>query len=185
MKSLDDTSAMCQLFSTIWTKEPMPKIIDRDKYMEDLAARAAGLFSTHGYAGVGMRGVAEHLGMSKSALYHYFPSKEALFLACTKSTMGRMSGTTFDETTSEDAQLQLLVSSMRAEFGAEMALVFDYLRGKSPAQIASDEAMQLSLSAYLKTVEGIVGPERAAKALSDILGRLLLDYLSGQTLNYS
>lgn len=162
----------------------MPKIIDREKYMNDLATRAAGFFSKHGYAGVGMRGVADHLGMSKSALYHYFPTKEALFLACTKSTMSRMSGTTFDAATSEDVQLQMLVSSMRADFGAEMALVFDYLRGKSPEQIASDEAMQLSLSAYLKTVELIVGPERAAKTLSDIMGGLLLDYLSGETLNH-
>ncbi|WIY23734.1 helix-turn-helix domain-containing protein [Parasedimentitalea psychrophila] len=28
-----------------------------------------------------MRGLAEHLGDSKSALYHYFPTKGALFLA--------------------------------------------------------------------------------------------------------
>ena len=34
-----------------------------------------------------MRGVAQHLGVSKSALYHYFPTKEALFLACTQQVM--------------------------------------------------------------------------------------------------
>ena len=163
----------------------MPKIVDRSKYKKDLAERAAGFFSKHGYAGVGMRGIAEHLGMSKSALYHYFPTKKSLFLACTEAIMIGNGEITFDDTISEEAQLQALVNSMRGGFGAEMALVFDYLRGKSPAEIAADEAMQISLSANLKAVERIVGPERAVETLSGVLGKLMLDYLSGETLSHS
>lgn len=163
----------------------MPKIVDRDRYKKDLAERAAGLFSKHGYAGVGMRGIAEHLGMSKSALYHYFPTKETLFLASTETVMSRVDEAPLDATMTEEAQLQALVNSMRSEFGAEMALVFDYLRGKNADEIASDEAMQVSLSTYLNVVEQIVGPERAAEALSTIMGKLILDYLSGGALGRS
>jgi AcrR family transcriptional regulator len=163
----------------------MPKIVDRDKYKKDLAERAAGFFSKHGYAGVGMRGIAEHLGMSKSALYHYFPTKESLFLSSTESIMSRVDEAPLDVETTEAAQLQALVGSMQGDFGPEMALVFDYLRGKKPAEIASDEAMQLSISTYLKTVERIVGPERAVETLSVVMGHLMLDYLSGGTLGRS
>jgi AcrR family transcriptional regulator len=163
----------------------MPKIVDREKYKKDLAERAAGFFSKHGYAGVGMRGIAEYLGLSKSALYHYFPTKESLFFACTEIIMSGNGEIVFDDSISEEAKLQALVNSMRSEFGAEMALVFDYLRGKNPAEIASDEAMQISLAAYLKTVERIVGPERAVETLSGVLGKLMLDYLSGETLGHS
>jgi len=163
----------------------MPKIVDRDRYKKDLAERAAGFFSKHGYAGVGMRGIAEHLGMSKSALYHYFPTKETLFLASTKTVMSRVDEAPLDATMTVEEQLQALENSMRSEFGAEMALAFDYLRGKNADEVASDEAMQLSLSTYLNVVEQIVGPERAAEALSTIMGKLILDYLSGGTLGRS
>jgi AcrR family transcriptional regulator len=163
----------------------MPKIIDRDKYKKDLAERAAGFFAKHGYAGVGMRGIAEHLGMSKSALYHYFPTKESLFVASTESIMSRVDYAALDSATTEAPQLKVLVDSMRGDFGPEMALLFDYLRGKSRAEIASDEAMQLALSTYLKAVKRIVGPERAVETLSVVMGHLMMDYLSGGTLGRS
>lgn len=163
----------------------MPKVVDRDKYKKELAERAAGFFSKHGYAGVGMRGIAEHLGMSKSALYHYFPTKKSLFLASTEAVMNHVDKTPLDGTMTEAAQLQALVESMRGEFGTEMALVFDYLRGKTPAEIAADEAMQISCSAYLKAVERIVGPERAVETLAAVMGGLMLDYLSGGALGPS
>ena len=68
----------------------MPKIVDHQAHSQHLAQRAAGYFSDHGYAGTSMRAVAQHLGLSKSALYHYFPSKEDLFLACTKQVMAHL-----------------------------------------------------------------------------------------------
>ncbi|NRB17602.1 MAG: TetR/AcrR family transcriptional regulator [Rhodobacteraceae bacterium] len=163
----------------------MPKIIDRDEYKKELAKRAAGFFSQHGYAGIGMRGIAEHLGVSKSALYHYFPTKEALFLASTEFAMIGVSQINPDPTATEEDQLLALVNSMRRGFGAEMSLVLEYLRGKSSEEIASDEAMQVSLSTYLKTVEGIVGTERAVEALEIVMGKLMLEHLSGGSLGTS
>ena len=65
----------------------MPKIVDHDAYREELVAQAVKYFSDHGYAGASMRKIADHLGVSKSAIYHYFPSKADLFLACTKHMM--------------------------------------------------------------------------------------------------
>lgn len=157
----------------------MPKIIDRDAHKKELAERAAVFFSKHGYAGVGMRGIADHLGVSKSALYHYFPTKEALFLACTETIMGRIGEIDVDDGATEEAKLEALVRSMKSDFGAEMSLVFDYLRGKTAQEIADDKAMQISLSTFLGTVERIVGAERAVETLERVMGRLLVDYMSG------
>jgi hypothetical protein len=68
---------------------------------------------------------------------------------------------------------------MGQDFAAEMALIFDYLRGKSQAEIAQDEAMQLALSAYRGAVAAIVGETRSEQVLAQIMGELMLAYLSG------
>jgi AcrR family transcriptional regulator len=42
---------------------------------------ALDLFTEHGYDGTSLREIAEKLGITKAALYYYFPSKEDIFLA--------------------------------------------------------------------------------------------------------
>ncbi len=79
-----------------------------------------------------------------------------------------------------DVQIAQLTAAMRLGFGAEMALVFDYLRGKTPDDIAADEAMQLAMKTFRDDVAAITGPADAETTLARILGQLLLDYLSGQ-----
>jgi AcrR family transcriptional regulator len=57
----------------------MPKIVDRDLYRQELLEQAFTLFAKRGYAAVTMRDVAKELKVSTGTLYHYFPTKEALF----------------------------------------------------------------------------------------------------------
>jgi AcrR family transcriptional regulator len=52
-----------------------PGLADR---IRDAAAR---LFARRGFHGTGMRLIAEEAGVSIGAVYHYFPSKEEVFLA--------------------------------------------------------------------------------------------------------
>lgn len=40
-----------------------------------IVTTAAQLFAAHGYDGVGMRAIADAVGIRPSSLYHYFPSK--------------------------------------------------------------------------------------------------------------
>lgn len=158
----------------------MPKIVDHDAYKLDLAQRAVSYFSEHGYGGTSMRKVADHLGLSKSALYHYFPTKEDLFLACTKQVMAAFDSDLIDPEASEAENLSRLTAVLRRDFDTEMALIFDYLRGKSADEIAADEAMQIAMQAYRNVITAIVGPERAEETLARLMGELLLDYLSGR-----
>lgn len=158
----------------------MPKIVDHEAHSQDLAQRAAAYFSDHGYAGTSMRKVADYLGVSKSALYHYFPTKEDLFLACTRQVMAAVDADLVDPDASEEENLARLTNVLRKDFATEMALTFDYLRGKSQADIAGDEAMQVALDTYRKTVTSIVGEKRAEETLARLFGILVLDYLSGR-----
>ncbi|SMP08427.1 TetR/AcrR family transcriptional regulator [Shimia sagamensis] len=157
----------------------MPKIVDHDAHRADLALRAASYFSEHGYGGVSMRKVAAHLGVSKSALYHYFPTKEALFLATTKEVMKSVAVPQVGGTT-QAAQIQALTEAMAPTFGSEMALLFDYLRGKSADEIAQDEAMQVSVAAHRAAVAEIVGEEATQETLERMMGRLLIGYFRGE-----
>jgi AcrR family transcriptional regulator len=58
----------------------MPKIVDRDQYRKELLMKSFNLFAQKGYSSLTMRQLAQGLGVSTGTLYHYFPSKEALFV---------------------------------------------------------------------------------------------------------
>lgn len=57
----------------------MPKIVDHDRYRQELLSKSFDLFADKGYGSVTMRQVARTLGVSTGTLYHYFPSKQDLF----------------------------------------------------------------------------------------------------------
>ncbi|MEH1870787.1 TetR/AcrR family transcriptional regulator [Nostoc sp.] len=57
----------------------MPKIVDHEQYRKELLDKCFDLFGQKGYGSITMRQIAEVLGVSTGTLYHYFPSKQALF----------------------------------------------------------------------------------------------------------
>lgn len=57
----------------------MPKIVEHDQYRRALLRRCFDVFAEHGYAKTTMRQLAEALEVSTGTLYHYFPSKQAIF----------------------------------------------------------------------------------------------------------
>jgi AcrR family transcriptional regulator len=57
----------------------MPKIVDSEEYRKKLLHRCFSLFAEQGYANVTTRKISKELGISTGAMYHYFPSKQALF----------------------------------------------------------------------------------------------------------
>jgi AcrR family transcriptional regulator len=56
----------------------MPKIVDRDRYREELLLNSFDLFATSGYANVTMRQIAGELDISTGTLYHYFQNKQTI-----------------------------------------------------------------------------------------------------------
>lgn len=56
----------------------MPKVIDHERYRDELLRRYLDLFARRGYLDVTMRDIARELGVSTGTLYHYFPTKKDL-----------------------------------------------------------------------------------------------------------
>jgi AcrR family transcriptional regulator len=57
----------------------MPKVVDHPAYRKRLLALCFDLFAQRGYSALTMRQIATELDVSTGTLYHYFPTKEALF----------------------------------------------------------------------------------------------------------
>ncbi len=58
----------------------MPKIVDRARYRKELLTKCFDLFAKRGYGSLTMRQIAKEIGVSTGTLYHYFSSKEELFI---------------------------------------------------------------------------------------------------------
>ncbi len=61
--------------------EPSYRRMDVDERRAQLLERGAELFTSHPYEELSMSKIASEVGISKSLLYHYFPSKQAFFEA--------------------------------------------------------------------------------------------------------
>ncbi len=169
----------------------MPKIVDREKYRNDLAVKATKIFREYGYSGLGgMRKIADELGISKTALYHYFPSKEALFAECTKIAVSfeQHNLTVLTETAGTQERVKALIrvfENIEAEFkGGELTLLLDYIRMLTPDQTANDANMQIANQNYLKMTAEYVGHENAEFVLCLMYGVLLKRLLDGQKCSF-
>lgn len=67
----------------------MPKIVDHERYRQELLWKSFDLFAQKGYASITMREIAKEVGVSTGTLYHYFPNKEALFLQLVEEQTGQ------------------------------------------------------------------------------------------------
>jgi AcrR family transcriptional regulator len=62
-------------------RPPAYRRLDVDERRRRLLALGLELFSRHTYAELSMSAIAREAGISKALLYHYFPSKQAFFVA--------------------------------------------------------------------------------------------------------
>jgi AcrR family transcriptional regulator len=84
--------------------EPSPTVGSREKILEVAEA----LFARRGYAGVGLREVAETAGLGKSSLFHHFRSKSELYFAVLGRVLDRIDGRLRSLFTSSLAPLERL-----------------------------------------------------------------------------
>jgi len=162
----------------------MPKVVNREAYRHELTVKAVDIFAEHGFNGLGMRGIAEALGMSKSALYHYFSSKEALFTACTELVLEpqMLYGLEQDSAIPENKAeaLSMLIYALDNRFMGEMTLLLDYIKNKNNQQIASDSLLRLADTKFLNELANIVGESNAQQAYALLYGGLMLRLFNGK-----
>ena len=73
-------------------REPAYKRLSVDERRRQLVDAGAALFAQHAYEDITMRQVAKAAGVSKPLLYHYFPSKIALFKAAVAEKANELTG---------------------------------------------------------------------------------------------
>lgn len=70
--------------------EPKSVAVRPPDSREKILEVAEGLFAYGGYAGVGMRQLASTVGLSKSSLFHHFPTKRELYAAMLDRVLSRI-----------------------------------------------------------------------------------------------
>lgn len=167
----------------------MPKIVDHDKKREEIALKATGIFLEFGYKNLGMRQLCEQLGMSKSAVYHYYKSKDELFKAATEAMVnfdaeilaGRPSATS----ASPEQQAEnfvLIFQQMAPRFFQEMKLVSDYIDVIGQENVATDPCMLLANQKYMTMLENYVSAQHKESLYTLMLGLLNYQLMLGKAL---
>lgn len=154
----------------------MPKIVDHEKYKRELVAQAVPVFRAHGYSAVGMREIASELKISKSALYHYFPTKKQLFDACCgwvthPATAGAGSTATPVPTASD---VRDLITQTDAVFRDDLRLLLDYSRTLGPGEIGDDPNLRAAFAPHRAMFHARWGVVVGEKALRYTTGALML-----------
>jgi AcrR family transcriptional regulator len=88
------------------------KVTSKPSADEMVLAAAEKLFAQHGFEAVTTKALAIEAGVTIGAIYHYFPSKEALYDATTHRVFSRRPAApkeAFDESGPREARLTLLV----------------------------------------------------------------------------
>ena len=62
----------------------------RQRRREEILRAALRAFREKGYHATTLDDIAEHLGVRKTALYHYFPDKEAILYACHQESLAQL-----------------------------------------------------------------------------------------------
>ena len=71
-------------------REPAYRRLDVDERRRRLLELGTDLFTRHSYAELSMAAIAREAGISKALLYHYFPSKQAYFVATLEQAAGEL-----------------------------------------------------------------------------------------------
>src|SRR5512147_1118532 len=120
--------------STQSSKTIMPKVVDIPARRREILTAAAATFARHGYRGTSLDRVATTLGMGKSSLYHYFPTKEALFTALADETLRREAELFYALVAAEKPPLERMgelldaIVGMLDEWAAVGPVLVDFLR---------------------------------------------------------
>ena len=62
----------------------------RDARRDDILRAAGRMFRSHGFAGTGMRDIADAADLSPANLYHYFRGKDEILFYCQDRALDRM-----------------------------------------------------------------------------------------------
>jgi AcrR family transcriptional regulator len=95
--------------------EPAYTRLQVDERRRQLLDAGSALFATHAFEEISMRQIAEAAGVSKPLLYHYFPSKNDLFIAAVTEAASELQA--LIEPSGEGTPVEQLTASLDAYLG--------------------------------------------------------------------
>ncbi len=167
----------------------MPKIIDHDAQRLDILKRSFDLFARRGYGNIAMREVAAELDVSTGTLYHYFPSKQALFeqmfLVVSEWDISQLA-LEVQENTPLEERLEIFfrfVQENRNMLINMIFLTFDFYQLRE--QGADDSFLKDSVTRYLDGLISLTGlpSELALVIFSAVDGLLMQQFLASERID--
>lgn len=165
----------------------MPKIVDHDKKRLEIALKSTEIFLEFGYKNLGMRQLCERLGMSKSAVYHYYKSKDELFRAATEAIVNydedALTGRPLSLDTTKQQQIDnfiLIFNQIAPRYFKEFKLVSDYIEVIGLENVADDPCMQLANQKYKAVIAKYVSREHSEELYTLMLGLLNQGLMMGK-----
>ncbi len=175
-----------------------------DERRAQVLAHATELFGEYGYDELSMARIAREAGISKPLLYHYFPSKRALFGAALADAAGelreltepdpalsgteQLSGALAAFLAWVDAHRRAYAKLLRSLAVAEVREIVDVVRAATAARIvaglgpdAATPAARIAVDGWLWSIDGAVlsWVEQREALSADELREVLLGGLAG------
>jgi AcrR family transcriptional regulator len=158
--------------------------LDVDERRRRLLVLGADLFTRHDYDKLSMARIAKEAGISKALLYHYFPSKEAYFVATLEEKAEELAQRTAPDPSLPP--LEQLASSLDAYLGwiEENASSYDKMI-RSGAAVPEVRAMldRVRGDTAQRIVDGLRGEEPASPGLRTAV-RGWLGFMDGACLDW-
>jgi AcrR family transcriptional regulator len=158
--------------------------LDVDERRRRLLVAGAELFTRHDYNELSMAKIAKEAGISKALLYHYFPSKQAYFVATLEEKAEELARRTAPDESLPP--LEQLSSSLDAYLGwiEENASSYDKMI-RSGAAVPEVRAMldRVRGDTAQRIVDGLRGEEPASPALRPAV-RGWLGFMDGACLDW-
>ncbi len=164
----------------------MPKLVDHMSYRKQLLAQCFDLFARHGYSALTMRQIAAALEVSTGTLYHYFPTKEALFQQLveevTQQTVFEAAARVQVHATLEERLLALFrfLADHEEDLRKQLLVTLDYYQHRNLYGSSAGAILQAGADRYCRAIRDYVGlPDPATVFLlqSQIHGLLVLRML--------
>jgi TetR/AcrR family transcriptional regulator len=139
---------------------PSPHVAEkRDRKRREILHAALRAFRDKGYHATTLGDIAEHLGVRKAALYHYFPDKDAILYACHEESLGELDRIVAGAKQQESSSDQLAY------------LIREHVRVMTDTLEGSPLAFEVTALSPERQKKLIAGRDRYERALRRVIAR--------------
>lgn len=170
----------------------MPKLVDHDQYRKQLLVQCFDLFAQHGYGALTMRQIAAALNVSTGTLYHYFPTKEALFHQLVEEVTQQTifeAASVRQHATLEERLIALceFIAEHEDSLRKQFLITLNYYQHHDSYDSTAGTVLQQGGDRYRRAIMDLIGPYDPRLCIllqSQIHGLLMLRMVNGATIPF-